>query len=83
VQDLEVLHFRANTVSAGDPAVRMNEVQDVLVALSRATAGQAVFLEVSGSSSENIQLSLNRIDAGVKEVHLTGGAKADVARRLT
>lgn len=83
MHDLEVLHFRTDSANTTEPAIRMNNVRDVLVGSSRATAVRPVFLELSGSTSENVQLSINRIAPGVKEVALVGGATADATRKLT
>jgi len=63
--------------------VRMNAVQDVLVASCRGTAARPVFLEVSGDSCADVQLSLNRMATGVREVALAGGANASAIRKLT
>jgi hypothetical protein len=82
VRNLELLSFRTDSSSTTDPAVRMNAVQDVLVASCRGTAARPVFLEVSGDSSADVQLSLNRMAPGVKEVVLAGGANASAARKL-
>jgi hypothetical protein len=82
VRDLEVQSFRTDSPSTTDPAVRMNAVQDVLVLSCRGTAARSVFLEVSGDSSSYVQLSLNRIALGVKEVVLAAGANASAVRKL-
>ena len=82
VHDLELHSFRTDSPSTTDPAVRMNAVQDVLVSSCRGTAARPVFLEVSGDSSADVQLSLNRIAPRVKEVVLAAGANASAARKL-
>jgi polygalacturonase len=83
MHDLEVLHFRTDSPSATDPALRMNDVKEVLISSSRGSAARPVFLELSGVTSADVQLSLNRMAQGVKEVVLTGGVGADAVRRLT
>jgi polygalacturonase len=83
VHDLELQSFRTDSPSTSDPAVRMNAVQDVLVASCRGTAARPVFLEVSGDSCADVQLSLNRMAPGVREVALAGGANASAIRKLT
>jgi polygalacturonase len=83
VHDLEVIHFRTDIASTTEPALRMNQVQDVLVASCRATPVRSTFLEVTGGSSAGISLALNRIAAGVKEVVFSGDATPDAAHKLT
>ncbi len=83
MHDLEVIHFRTDSGSGADPALRMNEVKDVLISSCRGNATRPVFLEVTGSTSADVQLSLNRMAAGVKEYSVSGGASAESVRKLT
>ena len=83
MHDLEVLHFRTESASVTDPALRMNEVNDVLISSCRGPAARPVFLELSGAGSADVQLSLNRMSVGVKEFTLSGGASPDAVRSLT
>jgi polygalacturonase len=81
VEDLDIAHFRASSTTT-DPAIRMNDVHDVLISSSRATSGRPVFVELSGASSTAITLSLNRIAPDVQELAFTGGATADAIHKL-
>jgi polygalacturonase len=83
VQDLEVTHFRGESTATAEPALRMNEVHEVHISSSRATAGRPVFLELSGPTSNDVSLSLNRIPSGVQEYALTGGATSAAIHKLT
>ena len=83
VRDLEVIHFRTDSPGEMDPALRMNNVQDVLVSSSRGMVGQKVFLNVTGAESSQVQLSLNRMAAGVQEILLSDGARPETISRLS
>jgi polygalacturonase len=81
VQDLKLHRFRTNKANPGQPAIRMENVQDAFVE-SCAAAGTSVLVEVKGTENKGVTLELNRIPSGGKEVDFVDGASdAAVIRR--
>ena len=82
VRELDLVQFGAAGKTAQQPAIRLNRVQGALVQGCSAPAGASPLVEVRGSGSSEISLSLNRVPKGGKEVEFTGGASPDSAARL-
>ena len=80
-RDIEVLRFRSNKANAGQPVIQLKAVQNAVIESCSAAAGNDVFVEVSGTANENIQLLRNRAPANSKVSFTNGAAASVVAQR--
>ncbi len=82
VSDLEIVHFRTETPSQTEPAIRISRVEDASITSSKATTARKVFLELDGPDCKDIFLGLNRVAAGVTEVAFANGAQPTSITRI-
>jgi polygalacturonase len=80
-RDLEILRFRTNKASAGQPVIQLNGVQNAVVESCSGAAGNDVLVEVKGKANEGVQLLRNRYNPGAAPVTYTDGASDSVVIR--
>jgi len=80
VADVDISACSTRTPDAGEPVIRMKDVDGAFVHGCLAHPGTETFLQLEGENTREIVLGNNNLSRARRPVNLTGGARPDVIK---